>query len=95
MKIGKVFKTGITEVGNPYTPGIAFGNRVLAALDHIYVREGKVFEGSIDDHIKWADEKGISEQEIRASFQEMEESGWVTINGDTFTPIDWLINRYR
>lgn len=95
MKIGKVFKTGITEVGNPYTPGISYGNRVLAALDSVYISEGKVFEGSISDHITWADEKDISEQEIRANFQEMEEGGWVTIDGDTFTPIDWLLRRYR
>ena len=47
MKIGKVFKTGITEVGNPYTPGISYGNRVLVALDRVYIQEGKVFEGSI------------------------------------------------
>lgn len=95
MKIGKVFKTGITEVGNPYTPGIAFGNRVLAALDYVYIREGKVFEGSIDNHVQLGIEAGVSEQQIRANFQEMEEGGWLTIDGDTFTPIDWLLKRYR
>lgn len=95
MKIGKVFKTGITEVGNPYIPGIVYGNRVLAALDSVYIQAGMVFEGSISDHIKWAAEKGISEEEIRANFQEMEEGGWLTIDGDTFTPIDWLLKRYN
>ena len=95
MKIGKVFKTGITEVGNPYTPGISYGNRVLVALDRVYIQEGKVFEGSISDHIKWAAENGISEQEIRANFQEMEEGCWLSIDGDTFTPLQWILRRYR
>lgn len=95
MIVGKVFMKGITEVWNPYQPGIAYGNRVLAALDSVYIQAGMVFEGSIDDHVQLGIEAGVSEQEIRANFQEMEEGGWLTIDGDTFTPIDLLLKRYR
>lgn len=97
MFIGKILKDGITGVVNPYQPGLSFwgdGFRVLAALDVIYLSEGNVFQGSIRDHIRLADAANIPEIMVFSGFQELRDHGWITLDGEIFTPTEQLLDRY-
>ena len=98
MYKGKIFKESIHSV-NPYHPDTPLGSDesiVYHAIASVYLKEGKVFEGKISDHIALAAEVDLSEQNVRGGFQGLVDSGYLTFgdDGDTFTPTEKLIRLF-
>ena len=67
---------------------------VFQALANLYVNMGKVFEGSINNHVFMGAAVGIEEETIRTGFKELQKYGLLSIDGDIFTPTERMLKKF-